>query len=134
MTALTKANLVLFALLAAHTLDHAINQPSRDLPATGSIVGVAGFVVVAASAVLALRRSSSAPASAVFAGVTTTIGFLAIHVLPAWSEPISDPYWDFSANALSWVLLIAPLGAAIALAVIGMRMLARPAPGTLSSG
>src|SRR6476659_361756 len=119
MTSLAKANLILFALLAAHTLDHAVNQPSRDLPATGSVIGIAGFVIVAASAVLALRRSAMAPAAAMFAGVATTVGFLAIHVLPAWSEPISDPYWDFAANALSWALLIAPLAAAIALAAMG---------------
>jgi hypothetical protein len=134
MTSLAKANLVLFALLTAHTVDHAVNQPSRDLPATGSVLGIAGFVIVATSAMLALRRSPAAPAAAVFAGVATTIGFLAIHLLPAWSEPISDPYWDFAANAASWALLIAPLAAAIALAVIGMRRLDRPAAGTLSRG
>ena len=134
MTSLAKANLILFALLAAHTLDHAINQPSRDLPVTGSVIGVAGFAIVGASAVLALRRSPAAPAAAAFAGVATTIGFLAIHVLPAWSEPIPDPYWDFAANAVSWALLIAPLAAAIALAAMGMRRLDRAAAGTLSSG
>ncbi len=102
MTALAKANLVLFGLLAAHTVDHAVNQPTRDLPVTGSIAGIAGFVIVAASTLLALRRSPGAPVASVFAGVATTIGFLAVHVIPAWSEPISDPYWDFAANAASW--------------------------------
>src|SRR3954454_17382497 len=106
MTALAKANLLLFALLTAHTADHAVNQPARDLPVTGSIAGIAGFAIVATSAVLALRRSRAAPAASVLAGVATTIGFLAIHLLPAWSEPISDPYWDFGANAVSWVLLV----------------------------
>src|SRR5436190_4801843 len=134
MTSLAKANLLLFALLIAHIVDHAVNQASRDLPATGSVLGIAGFVIVAASTVLALRRSPAAPAASVFAGVATTIGFLAIHVLPAWSEPISDPYWDFAANAVSWVLLVAPLAAAIGLAVVGMRELGRSTADTVTTG
>lgn len=134
MSALAKVNLILFGLLSAHTLDHALNQPTRDLPATGSVIGIAGFVIVATSAVLALRRSSAAPAAAVFAGAATAVGFLAVHVLPAWSEPISDPFWDFGANAISWALLIAPLGAAIALAAVGFRELGRPPATTLSTG
>src|SRR3954469_3795249 len=134
MSSLAKANLILFTLLTAHIVDHALNQPSRDLPATGSIVGIAGFVIVAASAVLAVRRSPAAPAAPVFAGVATAIGFLAIHALPAWSEPISDPYWDFAANAASWALLIAPLVAAIGLAITGMRALGRPAAATVTGG
>jgi hypothetical protein len=121
MSRLAKLNLAVFALLALHTVDHAVNQPTRDLPATGGLVALAGFSVVAASTVLAIRRSEWAPAAAVFAGITTTLGFAAIHLVPSWSERISDPYWDFEANAVSWALLIAPLVAAVALAVQGAR-------------
>ena len=134
MSRLAKLNLLVFALLLAHTVDHAVNQPARDLPATGSIVGVAGFAILATSTVLALRRSPVAPAAAALAGFATALGFLAVHLLPAWSDPISDPYWDFGANALSWALLIAPLAAAIALAVAGVRQLGRSAPTTLAGG
>ena len=129
MSTLAKLNLLLFALLTAHVVDHAVNQPSRDLPATGGLVGVAGFAIVAASTVLALRRSHLAPAVAVFAGAASALGFAAVHLLPAWSEPISDPYWDFAANAVSWALLLAPLAASIALAARGVHELRRqPAP------
>ncbi len=121
MTALARANLVLFALLAAHTLDHALNQPARDLPVTGSAVGVAGFAIVAASSVLAIRRSALAPSASALVGAATAIGLVAVHVLPAWSEPISDPYWDFSADAISWASLALTFAAAVYLAVAGLR-------------
>src|SRR4051812_45825372 len=100
MSRLAKLNLLVFALLVTHVLDHALNQPARDTPATASVVGVAGFAILAASTVLAIRRSPIAPAASAFAGFATAFGFVAVHVLPSWSEPISDPYWDFAANAL----------------------------------
>ena len=40
MTRLARLDLLLFALLIAHTVDHAVNQPARDLPATGTAVAV----------------------------------------------------------------------------------------------
>ena len=123
MTALAKANLLLFALLIAHTADHAVNQPARDLPATGSLVAVAGFSLVAVSSVLALSRRPQAPAAAVLAGGATVLGIVAIHLAPSWYGEISDPYWDFSANALSWALVVAPLVAGAALAALGARQL-----------
>jgi hypothetical protein len=125
MPTLAKANLLLFGLLIAHLLDHAFNQPTRDLPATGSAVAVIGFAIVAASTVLAVRRSPLAAAAAVVAGIASALGFAAIHLVPEWSEPISDPYWDFSANALSWALVIAPIIAALALAALGLRAVRR---------
>lgn len=126
VTRLARANLLVLVLLAAHTLDHAVNQPQRSLPATGGVVGVVGFVILAISATLALRRSPLAPAASALAGSLTALGFVAIHLLPQWSGAISDPYWDFSANALSWVLLLAPLAAALALAAVAARELAAP--------
>ena len=123
MTSLAKANLVLFALLIAHTIDHAVNQPVRDLPATGSVVAVAGFSLVAVSAVLAVTRRPAAPLAAVVAGTATVLGIAAIHLAPSWYGEISDPYWDFSANAISWALLILPLAAGAALATLGARQL-----------
>jgi hypothetical protein len=123
MSKLAKANLILFVLLIAHLVDHAVNQPTRDLPATGTAAGLAGFVIVATAAVLAIRRSPLAPAAAIVSGAATAAGFVAIHLLPSWSSEISDPYWDFSANAISWALIIAPLIAAGWLIALGVREL-----------
>jgi hypothetical protein len=127
MTRLAKLNLLVFVLLIGHVVDHAVNQPTRDLPATGGVFGIAGFVLIAASATIAIRRNPLAPAVSLFAGAMTAIGFVAIHLLPQWSGAISDPYWDFNANALSWFLLLAPLAAALALTATAAREIAGPA-------
>jgi hypothetical protein len=123
MTTLAKANLVLFGLLIAHVADHAFNQPSRTVPATGTAIALIGFLIVAVSAVLAIRHSPLAARAAVVAGAGSALGFAAIHLVPDWSEPISDPYWDFAANALSWTLVIAPILASLGLAGLGVREL-----------
>lgn len=127
MDSLTRWGLAVFMLLGAHTLDHAVNQPSRDVPALGGVVGLLGFVIVAAAVVLASRRSTYAPEAAIGAGLLTVFGFVVVHLLPDWT-PLSDPYWDFDANALSWLLLIAPLATAVGLAVQGVRELGRAVP------
>jgi hypothetical protein len=127
MDSLARNGLLLFALLGLHTVDHAVNQPSRDVPALGGVVGLIGFAIVAAATILALRRSSYAPEAAVLAGAATVLGLLVVHLLPDWTA-LSDPYWDFDANTLSWILLLAPLAAAVSLTVTGLRRLnARPA-------
>jgi LPXTG-motif cell wall-anchored protein len=120
---LIRLNLLLFALLVVHTLDHALNQPARELPATGSLAALAGFAIVAAAAVLALRRSPSAPAAAVFSGLVTALGLVAIHLTPRWLDAVSDPLWEFGADPLTWALTLAPLVAALALASFGAREL-----------
>ncbi len=125
MTALAKLNLLLFGLLIAHVVDHGVNQPTRDLPPTGTAVAVIGFAIVAASTVLAIRRSPLAAPAAFVAGAGTLLGFAAIHLVPDWSEPISDPYWDFAANALSWTLVIAPIVVSLGLAALGLRAVRR---------
>src|SRR3954471_17393966 len=128
---LAGAELVLFALLGLHTLDHGVNQPARDLPAGAGLVGLAGFALVAVAIALAIARSRLAPAAGVAAGALTVIGFLAIHIVGF--GPFADPYRDFDANALSWSLLVAPTLAAVAVPLIGLSELrepARPAPAT----
>jgi len=129
MTMLARVNLLLLAALIAHTVDHAVNQPARDLPASGTVIGVLGFVIIAASTVAALRRMEIAPAASVFAGLATALGVVAVHLLPSWSELVSDPYADFGANAISWSLAIAPLAIGLWLAALGMwELRARPRP------
>ena len=120
---LVRTNLLLVALLIVHTVDHAINQPARDLPATGTLIGVAGFAIVAGSTVLALSRHQLAAPAAVFAGLATALGIVGVHLAPGWYHPISDPYWDFDPNLISWALALAPLIGGLALAAIGAREL-----------
>jgi len=124
MDPLARIGLLLFALLGLHTIDHAVNQPSRDLPALGGLIGLLGFAIVAVAVILALLNKDSAPEAAVLAGAATVAGFLVVHLLPDWT-PLSDPYWDFDANALSWILIAAPFATAIWLTVAGTRRLGR---------
>jgi len=121
MSRLARINLLLLALLVAHTVDHGVNQPARDLPASGTVIAVIGFFLLAASSVLALRRSPLAPAAAIVAGLGTALGLVAVHLLPGWWGLVSDPYWDFGANAVTWALALAPLLVGLWLAAAGAR-------------
>src|SRR5688500_6368944 len=114
MDSLARPGLILFFLLGLHTVDHAVNQPAREVPALGGVVGVLGFAIVAVAVVLALLGNPAAPEAAVLAGAATIGGFLVVHLLPDWT-PLSDPYWDFDANLLSWILIVAPLAASVGL-------------------
>jgi hypothetical protein len=122
MDSLARTGLVLFGLLALHTLDHAVNQPAREVPAISGLIGLLGFAIVAAAVVLALMGSAYAPEAAILAGAGTVVGFIVVHLIGDWT-PLSDPYWDFDANFVSWVLLVAPMLSAAALAADGFRRL-----------
>lgn len=111
MTRLAKSELLLFVLLGLHTVDHAVNQPARTLPAGSDVIGIAGFALVAFAIVLALAHSRWAPEVGLFAGVGTLLGFVVIH-LPGIG-PLADPFTGFDPNALSWVLIAAPMIAAV---------------------
>lgn len=117
-----RANVILFVLLVAHTVDHGVNQPARHVPGVLGLIGLTGFIVVAGSLLLALRRSPHAPSAAVLVGSLTALSFIAIHLLPSWG-PVSDPYWDFEPNIISWVLVLAPILAALLLAARGLQEL-----------
>jgi hypothetical protein len=116
MTRLARAELLLFVLLIAHTVDHAVNQPSRELPSGSGVVGLLGFAIVAVALIAELRSSRLRAPIGVAAGGLTVLGFLAVHVIGF--GPVSDPYRDFDPNALSWALLLAPLAAALAVTAI----------------
>lgn len=121
LSSLTKVNLAVLALLVVHTVDHGLGQPARDLPGSTSLVGLLGFVILATSALLALKRSPLAPEASAAAGATTGAGLVAVHLLPNWWGWVSDPYWDFEASFVSWLSLIVLFGAAVYLTTTGLR-------------
>lgn len=125
MSPLSKANLAVLALLVIHTLDHGLNQPTRTLPGSTDIVGAAGFALLAAACVLALQRSPAAPAFTAGAGALTAFGVVVVHLLPNWWSWVSDPYWDFNANLLSWLSLIVLLGGSVYMCTSGLRYMRR---------
>lgn len=128
-TRLARAELLLFGLLILHTVDHAVNQPARELPSGSGLVGIAGFVLVAAAIVFAVDGRPRAAAVGLLAGAGTVLGFAVVH-LPGVG-PLADPYMDFDANALSWILALAPIAAAAWVATVAYAELRRgitPAP------
>jgi hypothetical protein len=121
LSPLVKANLLVLGLLVLHTVDHAVGQPSRELPGSSSLVGAIGFALIAGSSWLALQRSPRAPEASALVGMLTAGGIIAVHLLPSWWGWVSDPYWDFDASFLSWLSLIALLASSLYLAAIGLR-------------
>lgn len=107
MNRLAKSELVLFVLLGLHTVDHAVNQPARTLPAGSGVIGIAGFALVALAIVLALAHSRWAAEVGLFTGLGTLLGFVVVH-LPGIG-PLADPFTAFDPNALSWALIAAPM-------------------------
>lgn len=122
-TPLLRTELVLFGLLILHTADHAVNQPARELPAGSGLVGLAGFVIVAVAILFALKPSRLAAPVGMLAGAGTVIGFAVVHIPGA--GPLADPYFDFDANVLTWILALAPIAAAAWVAAIAFAELRR---------
>jgi hypothetical protein len=121
LSTLTKANLLLLGLLVFHTIDHAVGQPTRDLPGSSSLVGALGFALVAGSAWLSLQRSPLAPEVSAAVGALVSVGIVVVHLLPSWWGWVSDPYWDFDASFISWLSVIALLASSIYLTALGLR-------------
>jgi hypothetical protein len=119
MTGLTRLSGLLLALLVVHVADHVARQ-HRSVPAELSPVGTLGLLAVAIVLGLALRRRREAPLAAAVVGISTALGFLAIHVLPRWG-PFSDPYPAVNLDPISWATMLAPMLAALALGVAGLR-------------
>lgn len=120
---LLRAELLLFGLLILHTVDHAVNQPARELPAGSGLVGIAGFVLVAVAILFALRGGRLAAPVGLLAGAGTVFGFGVVH-LPGVG-PLADPYFDFDANAISWILALTPIAVAAWVAYLAFGELRR---------
>jgi hypothetical protein len=119
------AGLAFLAANAAHTLDHFRTGTERlttEVVAGGTVITALALLTLG----LALRRHPRAPLAAALTGFATAAGVAASHIAPHWSA-FSDPYPALGADALSWVVMLAELGAALALGVAGLRA-ATPAP------
>jgi hypothetical protein len=121
LSTLTKANLIVLGLLVLHTIDHAAVQDARQLPGSSSLVGAIGFALTAGSTWLALQRSPLAPEVSAVVGALTSVGIIAVHLIPSWWTWVSDPYWDFDAGFVSWLSLIALLASSLYLTALGLR-------------
>lgn len=118
-------------VLLAHTIDHEINQPVRSVPGLAGVAAGLGFALLALGAILAVRGHPRAPEVALLAGAGTIAGFVVVHLLGDWT-PLSDPYWDFDANAINWLLIALPMGVAgwVSLLAAGELRGGEPNPAT----
>ncbi len=111
------ASVVWAVLNVAHTLDHA--RQDRAVPEELRTVGLLGYVTTAVLLILVWRAHRLAPLYAAMYGVSIVVAFVVIHLLPDWSV-LSDPYPALDLDALSWVLMLAPLLAGAALAAVAL--------------
>ena len=119
---------LLVLLLFAHVGDHVLRQDvTVALELTG--LGLMGQLVTMVALGLALIAHPHAPLVALATGAATTVGFVAVHVLPRWGI-LSLPYAEYDPGALSWTLMLAPAVAGVWVAIEGLR-LERP---SLTSG
>lgn len=116
---LITGNLLVVALLVAHTLDHTLRQ-SAQVPAEAAFAGTGGFVAAIGALVLALMGSRWAAAATALVGFATAAGFVAIHLFPEWSA-FSQPYADIDVDAVSWAAMLVPAAAAALVGLVGLR-------------
>jgi hypothetical protein len=132
-TRLEVAAVVFVVANLLHTADHLRQGTGRlttEIFAGGSVLTVSAFVVL----VLALRHDRHAALFAAVVGVSSALGIAASHLAPHWSA-FSDPYPDLSVDALSWAVMLAEIGAAVVLGVVGIREVSRqPSPSTRAAG
>lgn len=129
-TALEAASAGFVAANVLHTLDH-LRQGVGGL--TWEILAGGGVLTVLAVAVLvlALRRDQRAPAFAAVVGFSGAVGIASAHIAPHWSA-LSDSYLDIHADALSWIVMLLEVGAALALGVVALGALIGKNPSTRS--
>jgi hypothetical protein len=124
--ALTTASVAFVAANVAHTLDHlrqGTSELSNEILAGGAAVSILAVVTL----VFVLRGDRRAPLIAAVVGLWSAVGVAASHIAPHWSA-FSDSYPAIHADALSWIVMLAEVAAALALGLAGLRALAaRPA-------
>jgi hypothetical protein len=120
--ALVVTNLVLFALLLLHDIDHVARQQEPTggpggVPLYGWAVSFIGYAGLLFAAWLAGRGDRRAPLVTLTLAVGFVAGFMLAHALP-WG-PAS--YWGYEPGALSWSLIVAPIAAGLVAAAVAMR-------------
>lgn len=123
MTPIARAAAVFVAANVLHTLDHlrqGLGGLTPEILTAGTLLTLAAIAVLA----LALRGDPRAAVVGCGVGVSGALGIAAAHLAPHWGA-LSNPYPEIGADALSWAVMLAEIAAAFALAVVGMREVAR---------
>jgi hypothetical protein len=118
-TGLEAASAGFVAANILHTLDHfrqGLDGLTWEILSAGTLLTIEAIVVLA----LVLRRHEWAAPLAMVVGFTGAIGIGAAHIAPHWSA-LSDSYPQIGADALSWIVMLLEMGAALALGVAGLQ-------------
>lgn len=124
-TALEAASAGFVAANILHTLDHfrqGLDGLTWEILSAGTLLTIEAIVVL----VLVLRRHEWAAPVAAVVGFSGAIGIAAAHIAPHWSA-LSDSYPQIGADALSWIVMLVEMGAALVLGVVGARGVRRTA-------
>ena len=120
---LLRANILFVATNLLHTADHqrqGTGGLSWEILAGGSAITLAA----AASLVLAARRDRNAPVFGGVLGLSAAAGIAASHLAPHWSA-FSDSYPQIHADAISWIVVLLEIAAALVLGAVGGLTLRR---------
>jgi hypothetical protein len=125
---LLRANVLFVAANLLHTADHQ-RQGTDGLSWEIFVGGSAITIAAIASLVLAWRRDERAPVFGAVVGMSAAAGIGASHLAPHWSA-LSDSYPQIHADAISWVVVLLEIAAALALAAVAARELRRASNAT----
>ncbi len=116
---------VLLALLAGHDLTHAFDDGLRTDPGALALVAVPQWIasVVVFAVILRAGRRRAATV-ALLLGAATTVGVVAVHLLPFSSAA----YQDLDPSPVSWLLAWLPVAVGAVVAALALHERAGVAP------
>src|SRR6478752_6875525 len=115
---LLRANILFLAANLLHTVDHQ-RQGTGGLSWEIFVGGSAITIAAIASLVLAYRHDERAAIFGAVLGLSAAAGIAASHLAPHWSA-LSDSYPQIHADAISWVVVLVEIGAALLLAAVSV--------------
>ena len=105
----------------AHDLDHV--RQGRPLETPVILLGAISYLAVLATLMAVYRRSKVAATAAMLVGFGTSIGFVAVHVLPDWG-PLADGYPGQGVDGLSWLSVGIEIAVSTWLGMAGLAAMA----------
>jgi hypothetical protein len=123
LSSLALANVAFVVANVLHGVDHQRQGTGRlttEVLAGGTVITILAFGTL----FFTLRRDARAPLVATVVGLWTALGVAASHLAPHWSA-FSDPYPSLHPDALSWVVMLLELAAALVFGLMGLREMRR---------
>lgn len=86
--------------------------------------GTLAAMLIAVLFTLVVARHPAAPAAAMIIGFSVAVGVSMVHLVPSWGPP-SDYLPDAGADAVTYGAVLAEIGAAALVGVVGLQILRR---------